>query len=189
VRDLSNSMRCVTVLLVAMLMLFTSNNVALAKLSSRATKQQTVTTPQWGNVIVDAGASVSTNPYSFAWQEGIGLEITYVDLRNSGNISTTGTLLTVTTQDQNESRKDASSLTLSACTGGTWNQTSNACSGTVTALGTVTNGSITLNLALAAGAISTIRVAEVQTKRAKWTSTLSVKVTRSQIRAATVTNS
>ena len=188
-RGLSNAVRCATVVFVAMLMLFTSNNVALAKLSSKATKQQAVTTPQWGNVIVDAGASVSTNPYSFAWQEGIGVEITYVDLRNPGSISTTGTLLTVSTKDSNNSTKDASSLTLSACTGGTWNQSSNACSGTVTALGTVTNGSITLNVALAAGATSTIRVAEFQTKRAKWTSTLSVAVTRSQIRAATVTNS
>ena len=182
-------MRGVTVVFVAMLMLFTSNNVALAKLSATAKKQQTVTTPNWGNVIVDAGAPVSKEPYSFAWKEGIGLEITYVDLRNPGSIATTGTLLTVSTKDSNNSTKDASSLTLSACTGGTWNQTSNACSGTVTSLGTVTNGSITLSISLAASATSTIRVAEVQTKRAKWTSTLSVAVTRSQIRAATVTNS
>jgi len=189
VRGLSNSVRCVTVVVLAILMLFTSNNVALAKLSSKATKQQTVTTPNWGTIITDVGSSAQSGSYSTNWANNYSTQYDYVDLVNVGDLTNTGSTIAVNTQDTNSSRQNAPALTFSTCIGGTWNQTYNTCSKTAASLGTVTNDSLTTSFSLAAGQRVSLQIKAVKARKATWTTTINVSVTSSQIRAATVTNS
>jgi len=186
---LSSDVRCVTAALLVMLMLSTSNNVALVTISSTAQSHNAVTTLIWGNVIVATGAPAGNTHFSIVWNQNSAGQTTCVDVINVGNVDTTGNSVAVTTQDATSSRQDAPTLTFSTCTGGTWNQTANTCSGTSTSLGSVTNSTLNTTIALTVGQRITLQIVAARPKKATWTSTFSTTVSRSQIRAATVTNS
>ena len=187
-RDLISSVRHLTVVLLAMLMLFTSNNVALASISAKTNKPQNVTTLSWGNVMVSVGGGTSYAPYSFSWANSTGTQYTYVDLVNVGDVTTTGNSIVVNTKDPSDSTSNAPRLTFATCSG-SWNQSSNSCSGSITSLGNVTNGTLGVTLTLTASSRKTLRVAANKTRATVWTSTINVAVTRSNIRNATTTNS
>lgn len=186
---LSNSARCLTVVLLSMLMLFTSNNEALASISAKTTKSQTVTSLSWGNIIATVGSSAQSGSFSTNWADTYATQYVYVDLVNVGDLTSTGNSIAVSTQDSNSSRQNAPTLTFSTCTGGTWNQTYNTCSKTAASLGSTTNGSLTTSLSLIAGQRVTLQIQAVKARKATWTTTINVAVTRSQIRSATTTNS
>jgi len=188
-RGLSNSVRCVTVGLLAMLLLFTSNNVALASIAANTTRQQTVTSLSWGNIIATFGSSAQSGAFSTNWADTYSTQYVYVDLVNVGDLTSAGNSITVNTQDNNSSRQNAPTLTFSTCMGGTWNQTNNTCSKSAASLGSVTNGSLTTTLSLTAGQRATLQIKAVKARKAVWKTTINVAVTRSQLRAATVTNS
>ena len=162
---------------------------AMASLKSSTAKTHNVTSAYWGNVIVGVGKSVSNSAYIYTWALSTGTQYTYADLINVGGLSTSGNIISVTTQDDTSSRQDAPAQTFSICTNGTWNQTNDTCSGTMTVLGTVTNGTLTTTLALAAAQRLTVQIKAMKTKKSLWTSTFSIGVSRSQVRVGKTTNS
>lgn len=183
------AMRCTAVLMVAsLLMVLTTNNAAMAKIGSTRMSSHTLTTTRWGNAFTDVGVASTNAPYVYVWAQSTGAQYTYVDIVNVGSLSTTGNTISVSTQDATSSRQDAPDLLFSSCTG-SWNQTTNACSGSITSLGNTTNGTVSTNLTLAVGQRVTVQIRAQKTKKALWTSTLSISVSRSQVRAATTTNS
>lgn len=185
----STAIRCTTVLLVAsLLMLLTTNNAAMAKIGTTKSSTHVVTTTKWGNVLTDVGVTSTNTPWSYVWTQSTGAQYTYADIVNVGSLATTGNAITVSTQDATSSRQDAPDLLFSSCSG-TWNHTTNTCSGSVTSLGNTTNGTVGTNLTLAVGQRLTLQIRAQKTKKALWTSTISVSVSRSQVRTATTTNS
>ena len=170
------------------MMLLSTNSAALATIGSATSHLHTITTTTWGNALADVGATSTKVPYLYTWVQSTGLQYTYVDLVNVGNLATTGNSIAVTTQDATSPRQDAPHLTFSACANGTWNQTTNICSGTSTTLGVVTNGTLNTNFALSTGQRVTLQILAQKTKKALWTSTMSITVNRNQIRLPTTTN-
>lgn len=186
---LSTVMRCTAVVTVAsLLMLLTMNNAATAKIGSTRISSHNLTTTRWGNAFTHVGLASTNTPFVYGWSQNTGAQYTYVDIVNVGTLSTTGNTVSVSTQDAKSSRQDAPDLLFSSCSG-SWNQTTNACSGSITSLGNTTHGTVRTNLTLAVGQRITVRIRAQKTKKALWTSTLSISVNRSQVRTATIAHS
>jgi hypothetical protein len=171
-----------------LILVATTNNIAIAKISSIATRGNAITTLGWGNIIAAVGSPEQSGSYHFNWANGTGAEYTYVDLVNVGDVTTTGNSIAVSTKNSSNSTSNAPRLTFATCSG-SWNQSNNSCSGSIMSLGNVTNGTLDVTLTLTASSRRTLRVAANKTRSAVWTSTMSVAVTRSHIRNATTTNS
>jgi len=111
----------------------------------------------------------------------------YFNLANSGNLTATGATYTV-------SGLDATQATVETCTGGAWNETTGACSGTTVTLVTTTAGTTSgtatsTTVPAATGALLRTRVRPLATsKNATLTYTVSVAVARAQVRPPTSTS-
>ena len=112
----------------------------------------------------------------------------YFNLANSGNLTVTGAAYTVTGLDTTQ-------VTVETCIGGTWNETAGTCSGTIvtlvtTATGTTSGTASSSTVPATAGSLLRARVKPLAiSKNSTDMYTVSVAVTRSQIRASTSTTS
>jgi len=139
---------------------------------------QQVGSGQWG-------AAPSTTTLSFGT---LGVPQIYFTVTNTGTLPLTGATYTLS----GTNFKVGMSLSLLACVGGSWNMTSGACIGgtpqtVVTTTGAAASAAVTAPAA--PGAVTTL-LAQLSKAPGKTTvGSVTVTVDRSQVRAATVTNS
>lgn len=112
----------------------------------------------------------------------------YFNLANSGTLTATGAAYTITGLDTTQ-------VTVETCIGGTWNETTGTCSGTIVTLVTTVTGSTSgtassSTVPATAGSLLRSRVKPLAiSKNATDTYTVSVAVARSQVRTSTSTSS
>jgi hypothetical protein len=139
---------------------------------------QQIDTGQWG-------AAPSTTMLPFGTQ---GVQSLYFTVTNTGTLPLTGATYTLS----GSNFKVGMTLSLLACVGGTWDMTTNVCTGgTVQTVVTTTGptASAAVTLPAAPGASTTLQ-AELSKNPARTTvGSLMVTVDRSQVRASTVVNS
>ncbi|WP_410575487.1 hypothetical protein [Amycolatopsis sp. cmx-4-61] len=140
----------------------------------------TATTVTWSAVLADGWGALQTGkPLSVSW--GL-LDATprYASVRNTGTVALTGETYTVTESGV------ATSVRLDACVGGTW--VADKCAGTVVALTDSTAGATAAARPLAVGEQLSLRLVQTGLPGLT-TATVSVSVSRAQIRTATTSNS
>jgi hypothetical protein len=104
---------------------------------------------------------------------------------NTGSLTLTGATYTV-----GITGTPGASASISACVGGTWNESSGACSGSITTLVTTAAGSAaSVVVPAAAGASIRLRASVTSALTLADIVTVGVSVSRSQVRAATSSNS
>ncbi|GLY44103.1 hypothetical protein Amsp01_101260 [Amycolatopsis sp. NBRC 101858] len=136
------------------------------------------TTLSWSAVLADSTGAVQTGkPLTVSW--GL-LDTTprYASVRNNGTAALTGETYTVTAS--------LATVRLDACVGGTWS--GSTCSGTVVTLTDSTSGSTAVTRALAAGDQLGLRLTPSGLLGLA-SATVSVSVSRAQVRAATTSSS
>jgi hypothetical protein len=169
---------------VAAVLLGTSifGSVALAGTTGQAAKTQPVTSGTWQAVAsptsVTFPASLSAPPAQ------------YLSVNNTGSLPLTGATYTMT-----RSGLIVGTVNVDACVGGTWNESTGACTGgvitsVVTSLNTPKSDSATGTFPAAPGGSTRMRVTLSIANASPSTVTLAVSVTRStQVRAGTTTDS
>jgi hypothetical protein len=173
-----------TAALVTVAVLGTSLTTAsFASTAGRATQNQTVTSGSWA-------ATASPSSVTFPTSALVPPAPVYVSVTNSGSETLTGS-----TYSMSRSGLVVGTINVDACVGGTWNESTNVCSGgtitsVVTSLTTPRSVSAAGTYPAAPGASIRLRVSESAALASSSTVTLSVSVSRSgQVRAATTTTS
>ena len=166
---------------VAVTLLAGATGVASASTRASAAGTVTTTSGSWSAVLVDAaGAEVTGRALAQSWTISSGSP-QYVSVRNNGSLPLTAQTYTLQVSGL------LTSVTATACVGGTWSS-SGACSGSAVALGSTASSSTTAAaVPLAVGASVPIKVTSNLSLGA--TSTLTVRTARSQTRAATTRTS
>ena len=161
-----------------------------AKLTSRSEKAYLIATTSWGAVITTQGTSPkSAVPYTTAWSPLPGTQIVYLDAVNYGTLDLTGQTFAITTVDPNSSRQNSPKITFDACVGAPWDANTNTCAGTITAVGTSSNQTVTSNIFIPQSGRLSMRLTVTKTTKVAWSTTLNITVSRAQVRAGTTQNS
>jgi hypothetical protein len=180
--------RLVLFLEVAVVTVTLSVGVALAINRGTASAAQAVGSATWGSVFVPKGATASSGSLSVNWSLMTTTRYTMIDLVNTSSLALSGQTISVVTVRNNGGNQSLPSITFRLCRGGTWNTTSNTCSGMSVNLGSTTSGSIVVNEPVAIGERLAIRATVSGSNGSAFTTTFSSQVTRTQVRAGTVVN-
>jgi len=162
---------------------------ANATIKATSTKSYSATTLSWGAYFAEPGTTPSPAPYVANWITSNSTQFDYLDLINSGGIALIGAAFDITTTAKSGNQEGVPKITFESCVGGTWNQLTNTCSGTITSLGNQANGLLSPNLSIAKGARLSVRLSVSKTSRTAWTSTISVQTDRTDFRAGATSNS
>lgn len=160
---------------------------AVGATSASLRAASTVRSATWSLVALPQGAVPSTGPLVINWYSIKGVPYAYVDLASTGSIPVAGGSFTVSTVGNNGGKKNPT-ITLEACIGASWDASTNTCPGTTLSLGSTVAGTLSSSFNLGAGARLSMRVTSSGNPGADYTTTISTSVSRSQARAATVTN-
>lgn len=161
-----------------------------AKSIAQSTKTQTMATASWGAVITTQGSiPQAAIPFTNAWSPLPGTQILYIDAVNYGSLELTGQTFVITTVDPNSSRQNSPKITFDACVGATWDPITNSCSGSVTAVGTSSNQTVTSNISIPQSGRLSMRLTVTKTTKVAWSTTLNITVNRTQVRPAITQNS
>ncbi len=160
---------------------------ANAKASAKGSTSVSVL--KWGAVLASPSATPAKTPFVISWATSQNQQIAYLEVVNTGSQLISGQSYSIDTKDSEGSRKNDPSITFTACTSGVWNKDTDKCSGSTSVIGTRSNGTLTSNFSLAPLARLSLRLRLTKENRVAWTTTINMKINRSQIRTATTTNS
>jgi hypothetical protein len=154
--------------------------------AGKATATHTVTSGTWKALPTTLGSPpYLTQSLVLTFLLGASPPPQYFWVVNTGSLTLTGATYTV-----GITGTPGASASISACVGGTWNETSGACSGTITTLVTTAAGSAASAVVpAAAGASIRLRATVTSALTLADIVTVGVSVSRSQVRAATATDS
>jgi hypothetical protein len=145
-----------------------------------------VTTASWGAAgATTSGSPTTGQPFVISWPAfTIGGASQYFKMVNTGSLNLSGQTYAATDSG------GSLTVTLTACVGASWNTSTGNCGGSQVALDTSGGGSTTDSTAIASGASLSVRA---QTSGVisigSFTTSVTVTTDRTDIRAATTTNS
>lgn len=176
----------------ALLGVLLTSQAALGSGAGKATASHVVSSASWAAVASTASAPpYATAPLTLGFG-ATGRQVIYFDVVNTGQLTLTGASYTLS----GANLPSSSTIALYACVGGTWNQSTNTCSGTITSIVTSTGSATTVSSAAAGtypaavGARVTFAGYVSRTPIAGTTGTVAVAVTRStQVAAGKTSNS
>lgn len=152
-------------------------------------QQVSVSATRWAASAVPAGAPPSTGPLVMTWTVSGGTARQFFDIVNTGAIEIMGQSFLVTNVYEKSGNAKPPTITFEACVNGVWNSSTNTCSGTVVLMGrTTTEFFSSLTTPLAVGARLSARATTSPGGSSSYTTTINVLVSRSQVRAAAITN-
>ena len=178
-------------LVMVLLLVISMQTPSIAGGRSTWSSSKSVTTGNWSVIAVGVNQAPTNSPYTITWSVNTGIAYNFFTLRNNGSFSVSGLLLNVTQVQLGGSGK-LNNTTFELCQAGVWNTSTNTCSGTRVTIGTATdsNSSIIFSgLNLSSGAELSIRASTPPNIKNSYTTTLSVDVSRNQIRPGVVVNS
>ena len=164
---------------------------AHAGLRAQPPRTNSVATGSWAAVAYGQGQTPVNSAYVITWTVNQGKARDFFAFRNTGNYAVTGFSATVS-QSQTSNNGKTPSTAFDWCQNGVWNSSLNTCSGTIISMGSATDVTLIMNfsnLNLAVGSELSVRATTQPNLQYTYTSTISVSVTRSQIRSGTVINS
>lgn len=154
--------------------------------------QGTVDVGRWAAVarVLNSSTTAGGTPINFTWTGSTrGRTLyRYFELANVGTFSLSGTTVTVPIGTwAGGTGATVDTVTFKICAG-TWNTSSNACSGTASVIATITNplatvGTMSTATVLNPGSPLPIQVSTLANKSGTYTITPSVSITRSRVRA------
>lgn len=135
------------------------------------------------------GPATTGSPYVVSWTGG-ALGPQYLQIRNIGSVALTGQTYTATNSKTSNGQVPPV-VALDACVGATWNTLLGTCTGTIVRLTTSDVASSTTTTAIAAGGALSVQIRPVTLANfpQSYNTSISVSVTRTQARAATITTS
>lgn len=158
--------------------------VADAASGARGTAPVQATTVSWGATLLKADGTLLTGAaLSVSVPANLVSQYVFASARNTGTVALTGETYTLTATGLNFGQS-----ILEACTSGSWQSTTNTCTGTTTKIATANGGATSSLLSLAVGASLSLRVTVPATLIGS-TVTVSASASRAQVRAATTVNS
>ena len=164
---------------------------ALATDVSNTGKTEAVTTASWGAVAADTGstAPATGTPYTVSWNTLV-LDH-YFSIYNTGTLALTAETYTAT--NSKTATFTPPPIELDACVGAAWNTTLNTCAGTTVKLAVTGQGATTTAAAIAVSGSLSVRVTPTTLTYtgtlAPFTTTISVAVSRTAVRAGLTTTS
>lgn len=181
-------MKRLVVTLLMLLSLQTPSNAGQTSLWSRTVS---ATSGNWSVIAVGANQSPSNTPYTITWTVNTGVAYNFFTLRNTGSFPVNGFTVDVT-QTQSGGSGRPNNTTFELCQNGTWNASTNTCSGTRVTVGTATDLLSTIsfgNLNLGSGGELSVRASTPPNVKNIYATTLSVNVSRNNIRTGIFSNS
>ena len=154
--------------------------------AGNATAAQTVTSGTWKALPTTLGSPpYLTQSLVLTFLLGASPPPQYFWVVNTGSLTLSGATYTV-----GITGTPGASASIAACVGGTWNESTGACSGTITTLVTTATGSAASAVVpAAAGSSIRLRASVTSALTIADVVTVGVSVSRSQVRAATSSNS
>jgi hypothetical protein len=185
-----SSLRKVFVMItVSSLSLLGSVNTVSAITHANWQHQSSASVTRWAASAVPVGAPASTGPLVMTWTVSGGTARQFFDIVNTGAIEIIGQSFLVTNVYEKSGNAKPPTVTFEACVNGTWQPSSNTCTGSIVLMGsTTTEFFSSLATPLAIGARLSARATTSPGGSSSYTTTFNVLVSRSQVRAATVTN-
>lgn len=175
--------------LVLLLLLLQSTSPAFARVDSLISRNKGATSGSWAVIAAGQGQPTTNAPYTLSWSVSSGVAYNFFVFRNSGTLTISSFAADIT-QVQLGGSGRPSDTTFELCSGGTWNATSNTCSGVKTLIGRASNLALHFNnINLAPGAELSMRASTAANVKNSYTTTLSVSINRSQVRPGQVFNS
>jgi hypothetical protein len=156
---------------------------------ARVARTVTTSTSSWAVVAVEQNQSPTFAPIILTWSVSGGFAYDYFTFRNIGGVIANNFAVAIA-QRRVSGNAPANEIVFERCVGGTWNITSNVCSGSVSQVGSATNSSIHFSsIALAPGNELAMRARTTINNRNQFEITLSVQLSRSDVRAKQVVHS
>lgn len=175
--------------IVLLLLFVQSTSPAFAHLDSSITRNKSATSGSWAVVATGQGQPTTNTPYTLSWLVSTGVAYNFFVFRNSGSL-TIASFNADITQVQFGGSGRPNDTVFELCSGGTWNSTTNSCSGTTTLIGRASNLALHFNnVNLSPGAELSMRASTATNVKNRYTTTLSVAISRNQVRLGQVFNS
>lgn len=165
-----------------------SMGIAFGAGRGTATAGQTVSSAQWGSVVVLQGQTATSGALVIDWTNVKKNPYQFIDLVNSSTVALRGQTVSISTTRNGSGNQPLPTIAFALCRAGTWDQTTGACSGTVVDLGSTTTGSITITEPVLVGGRLAVRASTSAGVGSPFTTTFSSAVSRTQARPAVVVN-
>ena len=177
-------------LLVSLLISFSSNCVGAAALTtSRSEQGQAISSGSWAVVAQGRNQPITLSPYVLNWTVSGGTAFDYFHVRNVGSLML-HSVRVVVTQVRLTGNANSQEIFFELCLGGGWDVSTNLCSGTILEIGRSSNLSFNLSqLNLGAGSSLEVRARTRPNNQSTFETTLTTQVTRADSRPRQVSHS
>ena len=156
---------------------------------ARITRTVPTTTTSWAVVAVEQNQAPTLTPFLLTWKVSGGAAYDYFTFRNIGGITANNFFVTIS-QQRVSGNAPAGEIFFERCVGGVWNTTNDSCSGTVVLAGKASDTSMTFSgVSLAPNAEIAMRARTGINNRNQFQTTLSVQISRNDVRAKQVVHS
>ena len=160
-----------------------------AQVLSPASGTNLIASGSWGVQAFALNQAPTNSPYTITWGVSQGTAYSYFSIRNTGTFTVSGFNVSVTQVQIGGSGKP-NDTTFYLCSNGTWNTSTNTCSGTSTLIGSSLDLVLAFsNLTFTAGSDLSVQATTKPNLKNAFTTTLSVSIDRTQIRGGVATNS
>lgn len=172
-----------------LLLLVQSGSPAFARLDSSISKNKVISSGSWAVVVAGQGQPSVNAPYTLSWSVTTGTAYNFFVFRNTGSL-TIASFNSEISQVQSGGSGRPNDTVFELCSGGTWNPATNICSGIPTLIGRASNLTLHFtNVYLTPNSELSMRASTATNVKNSYTTTLSVAISRSQVRAAQTLNS
>jgi hypothetical protein len=155
----------------------------------RVERTHAVGSAAWAVVAHGRTQPATPAPYILLWTVTGGTAYDYLYLRNTGSIILQSFRVAVT-QVRLTGNANSQEIFFERCVAGSWNPSTNLCSGSVTLIGRASDGQLSLtNLNLAVGSSVEVRARTLPNNQSTFETTLATQVRRSDFRIAETRNS
>lgn len=156
---------------------------------ARATRTLPTTTTSWSVVAVEQNQAPLLAPFILTWSVSSSLAYDYFTFRNIGGVTANNFFVTIS-QQRVSGNAPAGEIFFERCVGGVWNTTNDSCSGTVVLSGKASDTSMTFSgVSIAPNVEIAMRARTAISNRNQFQTTLSVQISRNDIRAKQVVHS
>lgn len=172
---------------------------AQAAVKAKATRTQAVSAGSWSTVAVAQGSAATsdtTGALVIDWENYKSTPYAMIDLVNTSSLATTGQTFTLTTVPGPTGNQKIPTIQLDACVGASWNFATSVCPapGKIVAMGSITGvagrpSSLTSAVAIPSGTRLSVRATSSANLGNSYITTISITISRDQVRPATVTSS
>ena len=156
---------------------------------SQASASINVATSPWAVVAVEQNQPPLLAPFHLTWSVSNSSAHDYFSFRNIGGVTANNFLVSIS-QQRISGNAPANEIFFERCVGGIWNTTNNSCSGSVVLIGLASDSTISFSaIFLAPNDEVAMRARTAINNRNQFQTTLSVQISRNDVRAKQVVHS